>query len=141
MKGTLFNNMTEFRYSRDGSGYVELDGCKKADMDGGNGRVYMQNITNKAYVGTSQEFVFSLYAYDDGSTYKIAQGTTKFSKFTTGDIKDFSVQQVDNVEVQGFTRFKVQFRPLHPIQKASVITITFPKSVKLVEGQCSLTDL
>lgn len=59
--------------------------------------------------------------------------------FTPGSIKFFGVEPLDLEGTLGsFVQFNVTFVPGHPIPDDSLIKITFPADLPLVEGSCAL---
>ena len=78
-----------------------------------------------------------------GSTYyNIARETSNIFlndfDFTEGSIVSFAVTGATSTTIQDTTTYKIDLRPEHSIPTNSVIEITFPSTITLTAGACSI---
>ena len=83
-----------------------------------------------------------MYATEGSTDYPIAQITTGIVipefQFTSADIQSLAIDAVTTKEIQKDTKYRVTIWPSNSMSTSSKITVSFPTSITLYSGSCTI---
>ncbi|CDW83721.1 UNKNOWN [Stylonychia lemnae] len=121
-----------------------INGCSTYAESGLTSTVNLAQLLNTPFIKTTMTFSLKLYSIVGSVAYNIAELTTGITVpnniLTTGTVTGFSLTPtISTINEQ--STYKLTLKPTHSIPSNSKIRITFPSSMVMTGGLCTLSSV